>query len=629
MSIGIGIRVGNSSGSSYWTPRNIVLTAITGGIRITWTPYAGMETEIWVSIDGGAYALVTTSGLTIATYDYINDLGRTYTFKLRSKDGTIYSSYSTPASLYLSDVATTFIAHFNQLNLSNTIEGTVTNYDSTELDTTIKKFGASSLKLNAQDPSLGLSQRFSIPNAAYQYFGVDPFTIDLWVRFFDVTLTLNLYRKMKDGVNSFYFQWYNNNTLILYVINTWPTAALWMTCPFTPLVDTWYHIALVRVNADNAATGWRIFIDGVSQTLTKAGGSWNASMPNVISDATNYFNGWYDELRISNIARWTADFSPPTEAYPYYIPSIGVFAPYGIWERQGIVMSPVNPMTKADEAVVKFDGGIFKMWYVHSNWVNAPNINYATSVDGKVFTNYASNPIISSRRRPSLIKVNGVYHLFTSAVMPSDTFGNETHFSLWLSNDGINFTLDTENVMSLGGVGTWDNGAIFNREIWIEGTTWYMIYDAFDNLGSHEWIGLATSVDGYGRQWTKYAGNPVIALPRSSGAFSPVKKIGSYYYTWQHDGVVPLDIYRMRSLDLITWEQYPIAPVFKRKTTDEGPPPGNQGMIAEPCFVEVGNQIYMYYSAHPNTLPATVASIKLAIADMPIIDLIQTQEDNV
>jgi hypothetical protein len=46
---------------------------------------SGRETEIYVSIDGGNYTLITTTGLTIGTYDYTRDDGFEYSFKLRSK----------------------------------------------------------------------------------------------------------------------------------------------------------------------------------------------------------------------------------------------------------------------------------------------------------------------------------------------------------------------------------------------------------------------------------------------------------------------------------------------------------------------------------------------------------------
>jgi hypothetical protein len=80
------LKLGTSRGAS--VPHNIVFTIISGGIRITFTPVANTETEIYVDIDGAGYNLIATTGLNIGTYDYTCDDGHVYTFKLRSKSDT-------------------------------------------------------------------------------------------------------------------------------------------------------------------------------------------------------------------------------------------------------------------------------------------------------------------------------------------------------------------------------------------------------------------------------------------------------------------------------------------------------------------------------------------------------------
>lgn len=86
--LGLGSALTITSLRSSWNqqPENIVIDTILGGLRITWTASLDYETEICVSIDGGAYALVTTVGLGVGTYDYICPDGHLYLFKLRFKD---------------------------------------------------------------------------------------------------------------------------------------------------------------------------------------------------------------------------------------------------------------------------------------------------------------------------------------------------------------------------------------------------------------------------------------------------------------------------------------------------------------------------------------------------------------
>jgi hypothetical protein len=87
----------SSSWSSYWTPRNVVVVAITGGIRITWTPSLTDETEIWLSIGGGTPILITTLPPNTSSYDYTDASGFDLVFSLRFKlDTTVLN---VPSSL--------------------------------------------------------------------------------------------------------------------------------------------------------------------------------------------------------------------------------------------------------------------------------------------------------------------------------------------------------------------------------------------------------------------------------------------------------------------------------------------------------------------------------------------------
>jgi hypothetical protein len=81
--------------------------------------------------------------------------------------------------------------------------------------------------------------------------------------------------------------------------------------------STWYHIAGVK-----EGTNIKLYVDGVLKGTT-------AVPTTAISDstakvaigrcgeyATEYYNGYVDEFRFSKgIARWTADFTPPTAEY--------------------------------------------------------------------------------------------------------------------------------------------------------------------------------------------------------------------------------------------------------------------------------------------------------------------------
>ena len=77
----------------------------------------------------------------------------------------------------------------------------------------------------------------------------------------------------------------------------------------TANLNAWHHIAATR-DASNTA---RLFVDGVLKaTATSTAAPTSSTGFLGIGDAgdavTEYFPGWIDEVRISNVARYTASF---------------------------------------------------------------------------------------------------------------------------------------------------------------------------------------------------------------------------------------------------------------------------------------------------------------------------------
>ena len=99
------ISVRSASSGQICSPSDLAVEVITGGLRLTWTPCADAETELYVSIDGSAYSLITTTGLTIGTYDYACESdGFDYLFKARSKyDTTVLNA---PINLVATGIST-------------------------------------------------------------------------------------------------------------------------------------------------------------------------------------------------------------------------------------------------------------------------------------------------------------------------------------------------------------------------------------------------------------------------------------------------------------------------------------------------------------------------------------------
>ena len=194
-----------------------------------------------------------------------------------------------------------------------------------QIDTAQSKFGGASLLLD------GTGDYITTPDSADFDLGSGDFTVDGWVR-------LNAY--VNGNTYGFLFEQYTdaNNFVCFELSGATPpqlrfvakstTVKADYNFPWSASTGTWYHIAYVR-----NGTNFYIFINGVSQALTTTTAISTNTLPNLASSGTIgisnrsggvFFNGWLDELRISKgIARWTANFTPPTSAYA---PPGGLFA---------------------------------------------------------------------------------------------------------------------------------------------------------------------------------------------------------------------------------------------------------------------------------------------------------------
>lgn len=83
-------------------------------------------------------------------------------------------------------------------------------------------------------------------------------------------------------------------------------------------LNTWHHVALVR-----NGSSLNIYLDGTSaNSRSDVSGSINHATPrplgigcNYTTTSSSYFLGYIDEARVSDTARWTSNFTPPTLAY--------------------------------------------------------------------------------------------------------------------------------------------------------------------------------------------------------------------------------------------------------------------------------------------------------------------------
>ncbi len=171
----------------------------------------------------------------------------------------------------------------------------------------------------------GTGDYLSTPEHDDWDFGSGDWTIDFWVRFLTSYASWSEEEKPVfvshcDGSfnNRLHVNWYGGLNIYCTVGGTNKAD---YKVNWSPNIDQWYHLAFER-----SGTGAYIFIDGVSQSLTETKSWGSDSLDNIngnlnigwlgVSGSGYILKGWMDEVRISKgIARWTSDFTPPTEEY--------------------------------------------------------------------------------------------------------------------------------------------------------------------------------------------------------------------------------------------------------------------------------------------------------------------------
>ena len=183
---------------------------------------------------------------------------------------------------------------------------TITVAGDSQHSTAQKKFGTSSMYFD------GTGDYATAPDHVDWDFSGD-FTVDFWVRVSSAFSAQGDMVGIADGGSyasmNFVFQLTASRVPTFYfgggsVVLEGSAIA----------IDTWVHFAAVRVGSR-----FNLYQAGTSTATATSTSTVNAkSIPLTIGrrgSGDNYFKGWLDEVRISNVARWDADFTPPSSAY--------------------------------------------------------------------------------------------------------------------------------------------------------------------------------------------------------------------------------------------------------------------------------------------------------------------------
>ena len=150
------------------------------------------------------------------------------------------------------------------------------------------------------------------------YWQLNQFTIDFRIKFNIVQNAIILIQRSAASV--YWILHYYNGKLVFQIVNG--SILTEFATTWAPVVDTFYDVELVRNGND-----YFLFVDGVKISAPYSSA---ISIPNIgaplsigadaYASGGGAFNGVLDELRISDIARHTANFTPETSPFDDYEP---------------------------------------------------------------------------------------------------------------------------------------------------------------------------------------------------------------------------------------------------------------------------------------------------------------------
>lgn len=250
-----------------------------------------------------------------------------------------------------------------------------------KLSTTQSKFGATSCafigtgSLTVNDPLLNF------------------YTLDLTIEgFVYPTGSGSPFLNCQTATNRINFLCASSTSASLIVVGSTVVSGITLTA------NAWQHIAIVR-----SGNTWTVYVNGVSAGSGTNSSSFDCTVSGIGGSVSgiNYFNGYVDELRITRgVARYTANFTPPSQAFDNVPTSKNYFLPdTTILTCKPADYSGFTTGRKIDEpfrtAPSYYDGGIFSItgYVLYNNVPASRRVCLLTAKDFRLIATVWSDPI--------------------------------------------------------------------------------------------------------------------------------------------------------------------------------------------------------------------------------------------
>ena len=177
----------------------------------------------------------------------------------------------------------------------------------------VKKVGDSSIYFD------GVGDSLTIPNSTDWDWGSGDFTMEAWIYALSLpTSSRGTIINRSAGTADNYWNFRIENTQLDFFVHSSGSYSYTLSTASDIIsLDQWHHVAVVKDGND-----YELFVDGTSRASDTETVSW-PSISRVLrigaaerTSVEDYFDGYMDEIRISDSARYTEDFAPvPTTEF--------------------------------------------------------------------------------------------------------------------------------------------------------------------------------------------------------------------------------------------------------------------------------------------------------------------------
>ena len=266
---------------------------------------ASSQTIAYIGAENGSTSLV--NGYMSNIRFVKGDIPTAYQTTSNTAGTTIFTPPTAPLTAITN---TSLLLNFTNAGIYDaTSKNDLETVGNAQLSNTTAKWGSTSIKFDGTGDYLT-----SNPATTDMYaFGSGDFTIEFWM-YISVLGTSVPYDQRTTGGNGATSTLYITSSTLRYYVSGSDRIT-----SSTLSTGQWYHVAVAR-----SGTSTKMFIDGTQagSTYTDSTVYTNSSLrPFIGGDSNNPgangFNGYVQDLRITKgLARYTANFTPPTAAFP-------------------------------------------------------------------------------------------------------------------------------------------------------------------------------------------------------------------------------------------------------------------------------------------------------------------------